>query len=79
MGVRGVIGFAAIVIASLLQLGSTQAAVIHLQINPQKSQVTATVADPLARFSETGEMEATLRIISGTVDGDPANPGPLDT
>jgi polyisoprenoid-binding protein YceI len=76
MGVRGVISFAALVIAILLQLGNTRAAEIHLQIDPQKSQITAAVADPLARFTETSEIEATLRITSGSVDGDPANPGP---
>jgi polyisoprenoid-binding protein YceI len=59
----------------LLQLGSAHAAAIHLQIDPQKSHITATVADPLARMRESGEIEATLRITSGTVDGDPQNPG----
>ena len=72
---RGVIRFAAIVIAILLGLRSTQAAEIHLQIDTQKSQITATVADPLARLTETSEIEAKLQITSGSVDGDPANPG----
>jgi polyisoprenoid-binding protein YceI len=60
---------------AMLLLGTGQAAPIHLQIDPQKSEIKATVADPLARLRETGEMEATLRIISGEVDGDPQNPG----
>jgi polyisoprenoid-binding protein YceI len=61
-------------IAILLVLGSALAAEIHLQIDPQKSQIKTTVADPLAKLRETGEIEATLRIISGNVDGDPQNP-----
>jgi polyisoprenoid-binding protein YceI len=69
------VGIAAIFTTVLLRLGGAQAEAIHLQIDPQKSQITATVADPLARLRETGEIEATLRITSGNVDGDPQNPG----
>jgi polyisoprenoid-binding protein YceI len=76
MGIRAGVSFAAIFIIGFLASGNVQAKTIHLQINPQKSQVTITVADPLARMSETGEVEATLRITSGSVDGDPQNPGP---
>ncbi len=72
---RGGIEMAAIAGAVLLNVRTVNAAPIHLQINPQKSEITATVADPLARFRENGEIEATLRIISGQVDGDPQNPG----
>jgi len=68
-------GIAAIFTTILLWLGSAHAGTIHLQIDPQKSQITATVADPLARMRETGEIGATLRITSGSVDGDPHNPG----
>jgi polyisoprenoid-binding protein YceI len=74
MSIRMCVGIAAIFTTVLLVLGNVQAAAIHLQIDPQRSQITATVADPLARLSETGEVEATLRIISGNVDGDPQNP-----
>jgi len=70
------VGIAAIFATLLLRLAGAQAEAIHLQIDPQKSQITATVADPLARLRETGEIEATLRITSGNVDGDPQNPGP---
>jgi polyisoprenoid-binding protein YceI len=75
MTVRVLVGIVGVFTAILLLLGSVQAAAIHLQIDPQKSQITATVADPLARFRDTGEIEATLRITSGSVDGDPQNPG----
>jgi polyisoprenoid-binding protein YceI len=55
---------------------NVSAAPIHLQIDPQKSQIKASVDDPLQRMRETGPIEATLRIKSGSVDGDPQNPGP---
>jgi polyisoprenoid-binding protein YceI len=74
MSIRVSIGIA-VFTTVLLRLGNVQAAEIHLQINPQKSDIKATVADPLAKLRETGEIEATLRIISGSVDGDPQNPG----
>src|SRR5215472_13129655 len=75
MSIRAGVGIAAIFITVLLVSGNAQAASIHLQIDPQKSRITATVADPLARMRENGEIEATLRIISGNVDGDPQDPG----
>jgi len=75
MSIRAGVGIAAIFITVLLVSGNAQAASIHLQIDPQKSRITATVADPLARMREDGEIEATLRIISGNVDGDPQDPG----
>src|ERR1700730_3204312 len=74
MSTRVGVGIAAMFIAILVVLGSALAAEIHLQIDPQKSQIKTTVADPLAKLRETGEIEATLRIISGNVDGDPQNP-----
>ena len=75
MSIRVGVGVAAILTTVLLVWPSAQAAELHLQIDPQKSQITATVADPLARLRETGEIEAKLRIISGNVDGDPQSPG----
>jgi polyisoprenoid-binding protein YceI len=75
MSIRAGVGIAAIFITVLLVSGNTHAALIHLRIDPQKSQIRATVADPLARMRENGEVEATLRIISGNVDGDPQDPG----
>ena len=76
MGIRAGVGIAAIFFTLFLAAGNVSAATIHLQINPQKSQITVTVADPLARMRETGEIEASMRIISGSVDGDPQNPKP---
>jgi polyisoprenoid-binding protein YceI len=75
MSIHAGVGIAAVFITALLVSENTYAALIHLQIDPQKSQIRATVADPLARMSENGEVEATLRIISGNIDGDPQNPG----
>jgi polyisoprenoid-binding protein YceI len=75
MSTRLGVGSAAILSTVMLGWANVRAAAIHLQIDPQKTQITATVADPLARLRETGEMEATLRIISGNVDGDPQDPG----
>jgi polyisoprenoid-binding protein YceI len=75
MSHRAGIGMAAIAGAAVLYVRMVNAAPIHLQIDPQKSQITASVADPLARFREYGRIEATLRIISGEVDGDPEHPG----
>ena len=75
MSIRAGVGVAAIFVAILLVPGKARPAEIHLQIDPQKSQIKATVADPLARFSDTSEIEASLRIVSGSVDGDPQNPG----
>jgi len=75
MSIRVGVSIAAIFITALLVFGNVQAAPIHLQIDPQKSDIKATVADPLAKLRETGEIEATLRIISGNVDGDTQNPG----
>jgi polyisoprenoid-binding protein YceI len=77
MSIRVGAAIAAIFVTTLLVFGTARPAQIHLQINSRKSQIKATVADPLARFSETGgEIEASLRIVSGNVDGDPQNPGP---
>jgi polyisoprenoid-binding protein YceI len=74
MKLRSSVGITAILATALQVCGSAEADRIHLQIDPMKSQITATVDDPLARFSETGQIEATFKIISGTVDGDPQEP-----
>jgi polyisoprenoid-binding protein YceI len=75
MSIRVGLGIAAIFITALLVAGNARASMIHLQVDPQKSQLSATVNDPLARFRENPEIEATFKIISGNVDGDPQNPG----
>jgi polyisoprenoid-binding protein YceI len=74
MSIRVLVAVAALVATVLLPL-EVEAGIIHLEIDPRKSQIRATVADPLARMRENGEIEAGLRIISGEVDGDPQNPG----
>jgi polyisoprenoid-binding protein YceI len=75
MGIRVGVGIAAIFSIVSLTSGNAHTATIHLQIDPQKSEIRATVADPLARLRESGEIEARLRITSGEIDGDPQNPG----
>jgi polyisoprenoid-binding protein YceI len=64
----------AALVTIVLLLANVEAAELQLSIDPQKSQIRATVTDPLARFRDNAEIEATLRIISGEVDGDPQNP-----
>ncbi len=69
------IGIAAIIATMIFVLGNAQADGIHLQIDPQKSQIKTSVADPLGRFRDSSQIEGRLRIISGEVDGDPQHPG----
>jgi polyisoprenoid-binding protein YceI len=68
------IGIAAIIATTIFALGDAKADGVHLQIDPQKSQIKTSVADPLGRFRDTSQIEGTLRIISGEVDGDPQHP-----
>ena len=59
------IGVTAIIASVIFVLGNAQAEGIHLQIDPQKSQIKTSVADPLGRFRDASQIEGTLRIISG--------------
>jgi polyisoprenoid-binding protein YceI len=63
-----------VVMAFELACANVSAGSIHLQIDNQRSQIKASVAEPLARLRETAETEGTFHIISGDVDGDPASP-----
>ncbi|HKV56050.1 MAG TPA: YceI family protein [Candidatus Binataceae bacterium] len=55
--------------------GIAAAETIHLEINPQKSEVKASVAEPLGQLRDQVQTDGTFKIISGDVDGDPNNPG----
>jgi polyisoprenoid-binding protein YceI len=68
------VGIAAICVTTTVVIGDARADGIHLQIDPQKSQIKTTVADPLARLRDSGQIEGTMRIISGEIDGDPQRP-----
>jgi hypothetical protein len=74
MTARVGISAAAIFATSLLMVARVRADELHLQIDPQQSQISTSVADPLGRLRETGEIEATFRIKSGSIDGDPQHP-----
>jgi polyisoprenoid-binding protein YceI len=74
MGTRVSVGIAAICAALALSVGQVRAEPIHLQINPQKSQVKTSVTDPLGRLRDSSRIEGTLRIISGAIDGDSDRP-----
>src|SRR5271168_3560902 len=48
-------------------------AVLHLPIDTQNSHISATVEEPLARMRDHPDTTGTFQILSGEVDGDPAN------
>jgi polyisoprenoid-binding protein YceI len=61
--------------AMVVGVEAARAQGVHLQIDPQKSEVKAAVAEPLGRFRDEAEVDGTFQIISGDIDGDPNNPG----
>jgi polyisoprenoid-binding protein YceI len=63
----------ALVILALLYCGIARAALIKLQVDTQKSQIKASVDEPLATLRDTPTADATFQIVSGEVEGDPAN------
>ena len=48
-------------------------AVLHLPIDIENSHISATVEEPLARMRDNPDTTGTFQILSGEVDGDPAN------
>jgi polyisoprenoid-binding protein YceI len=48
-------------------------AVLRLPVDTQKSQIEATVKEPLARLRDEGTVTGNFRILSGEIDGDPAD------
>ena len=45
----------------------------HLQVDTQKSQISAAVEEPLSRLRDVTFAEGNFHIISGEIDGDPAD------
>jgi polyisoprenoid-binding protein YceI len=74
MAIRRLLEGGALLAAIVLVLGNARADPIHLDINTQKSQIRASVAEPLARLRDNSQTEGTFHITSGDIDGDPANP-----
>ena len=74
MAIRRLLEGCALVSAIVLVLGNARADPIHLEIDTQKSQIRASVAEPLARLRDNAQTEGTFHISSGDIDGDPANP-----
>ena len=58
--------------AVLLAAAPASAKTLHLRIDPVTTQIVATVAQPLARLN--GNVSGSFRIITGEIDGDPADP-----
>jgi polyisoprenoid-binding protein YceI len=51
---------------------TARAEILHFTIDTEKSQITATVDEPLRHFN--GAADGTFQIMRGEVSGDPANP-----
>jgi len=58
----------------MLAGGAARAETIHLEIDPQRSQIVASVAEPLSRMRDNAAAEGKFQVLSGAVDGDPARP-----
>ena len=68
-------GIAALIGASLaaaLLCTTAAAATIHFRVDPNATQIVASVKEPLARIR--GAASGTFNVIDGTIEGDPANP-----
>jgi len=59
--------------ALLLVLAPARAEMTHLQVDTQKSQISAAVEEPLSRLRDVTFAEGNFHIISGEIDGDPAD------
>ncbi|HUN60249.1 MAG TPA: YceI family protein [Candidatus Binataceae bacterium] len=62
-----------LLLAALNFSAAAHAGVIHLPIDTQTSQISATVQLPLARMRDQPTTTGTFEIITGEVDGDPDN------
>jgi polyisoprenoid-binding protein YceI len=58
--------------AILLFAMPASAKVLHLRVDPSTTQIVATVNEPLARIN--GNVSGTFQVITGEIDGDPADP-----
>lgn len=59
-------------LAILLFAAPASAKVIKLRVDPATTEIVATVDEPFARFR--GNVSGSFRVITGEVDGDPADP-----
>jgi len=57
----------------LLATPFTHAEMMHLAIDPAKTEITASVMEPLSRLRDQQYADGTFRVVSGEIDGDPAN------
>lgn len=58
--------------AILLSATPACAKVLHLRVDPSATQIVATVDRPLARIN--GNVSGSFQVITGEIDGDPADP-----
>lgn len=58
--------------AILLFAAPAWAKVIHLKVDPSTTQIVATVDQPLSRIN--GNVSGSFQVITGEIDGDPADP-----
>jgi polyisoprenoid-binding protein YceI len=61
-----------VAVAILLFAAPASAKVLKLRIDPATTEIVATVDAPLARIR--GNVSGTFRVITGEIDGDPADP-----
>lgn len=68
------LSLAALAVATLiLAVPSARAEMMHLQIDPQKTEITATVREPLSNLRDQPYADGTFQVVSGEIDGDTAN------
>lgn len=60
-------------VALLLPRALARAEMMHLQVDTQKSKISAAVEEPLSRLRDVPFAEGNFHIISGEIDGDPAD------
>lgn len=63
-----------LIVAALgLTVSTARAGVLHFEIDLQKTKITASVLEPLSRLRDQQYADGTFRVVSGEIDGDPAN------
>jgi polyisoprenoid-binding protein YceI len=60
--------------AVLLAARPARAEMLHMEADVQKSEIRATVAEPLGLLRDHPNATGTFRLVSGEIDGDPENP-----
>ncbi len=76
MFVRRQLGRAALLAASAAVLAARPAIAetLHMEADVQKSEIRATVAEPLGLVRDHPQATGTFHLVSGEIDGDPENP-----